>query len=96
MNIENSQNTSPKTSFGYWLFLMLLPSINYLVFPAVQTLTSEDLRARLSPGKNRPKCAERARQWLLEALCRTKVAEAADGAAAGDIALAPLPNGNIP
>ena len=45
----------PQTSFGYWLFLMLLPSINYLVFPAVQALTSEDLRARLAPAKNRPK-----------------------------------------
>ena len=37
------------------LFLMLLPSINYLVFPAVQALTSEELRARLAPAKNRPK-----------------------------------------
>ena len=29
---------------AHWVFLQLLPSINYAIFPLVQTLTSQELR----------------------------------------------------
>ena len=29
---------------AYWIFFMLLPSINYVLFPTVQILTSAELR----------------------------------------------------
>ena len=29
---------------AHWIFFMLLPSINYVIFPTVQTVTSHDLR----------------------------------------------------
>ena len=41
--IENFTN---RDSLGLtcWIFFMLLPSINYVIFPTVQTVTSPDLR----------------------------------------------------
>ena len=38
--------TAAKDSLGLtqWIFFMLWPSINYVVFPTVQTLTSDGLR----------------------------------------------------
>ena len=31
-----------------WVFMMVLPSINYVIFPLAQTLASPDLRQLLS------------------------------------------------
>ena len=38
--------TAQKDSLGstHWIYFMLWPSINYVVFPTVQTLTSDNLR----------------------------------------------------
>ena len=32
--------------FGHYIFLEMVPSINYVIFPIVQTLSSQDLRDR--------------------------------------------------
>ena len=36
--------TGGKVSLAHYVFLFLVPSINYVVFPIVQTLSSHDLR----------------------------------------------------
>ena len=39
-------NFTNRDSLGlaHWIFFMLLPSINYVIFPTVQTVTSPDMR----------------------------------------------------
>ena len=41
-----------KLGVTHWLFMVLVPSVNYSVFPLVQTLTSQDLRHHVFS----PKC----------------------------------------
>ena len=36
-----------KLGLTHWVFMTLVPSVNYLVFPLVQTLTSQDLRSHV-------------------------------------------------
>ena len=74
---------------AYWLFFMLLPSINYVLFPTVQILTSADLRQHVfSVGEVSLKCCACACDCVdmdKEADCRSKrqsvsaaIAEAAE------------------
>ena len=46
MTYQPIENFTNRDSLGLtcWIFFMLLPSINYVIFPTVQTVTSPDLR----------------------------------------------------
>ena len=43
-----------------WVFMMVLPSINYVIFPTVQTVTSHDLREHVF-GMFSSSCCDRKR-----------------------------------
>ena len=43
--------TGGKVSLAHYVFLFLVPSINYVVFPIVQTLSSHDLRYICEPRR---------------------------------------------
>ena len=84
-----------RDAFGlaHYVFLELVPSINFVVFPAVQTLSSHDLRAHVFSTEWLSAAGKGA---LLCACCASRGQEgAADAAAAVDaMELQGLPNGN--
>ena len=55
--------TAQKDSLGFahWMYFMLWPSVNYVVFPTVQTLTSDNLRGH-------------AFGWMYSSCCKRKTA----------------------
>ena len=65
---------------AHWVFLQLLPSINYAIFPLVQTLSSQELRAYIFGCKSA--CCDAGRKR------GTNVPEV--------LQLQVLPNGNAP
>ena len=80
-----NKDTIPLT---YWIFLRVsLPSINYVVFPCVQAMTSQDLRSHVF---NLECCKE----VCVSASCKMRN----DGEAAGveEVELHVMQNGHIP
>ena len=44
VKLINQPTHRDSLGLAHWIFFMLLPSINYVIFPTVQTVTSHDLR----------------------------------------------------
>ena len=75
---------APNSGMGiyYWMFIVLTPCINFVVFPAVQTLTSDELREHVFG------CF-----FTRKSTCREGGGEDENNPAAGEIELGVLPNG---
>ena len=89
-----------KDSLGLtrWIFFMLWPSINYVVFPTVQTLTSDELRKVTFGwmGMGCLKCSFANPFSKISTICRRMSRREAVAATAEEIEMNALNNNVIP
>ena len=85
-----------RDAFGlaHYIFLELVPSINYVVFPAVQTLSSHDLRAHVFSTEWMTAAAGKGASLCARACCASRGEAGAAAAAVDAMELQGLPNGN--
>ena len=88
-SLVKSLNTNDTTLGNYeWIFVVLIPSINYFVFPTAQVFTSPELRSHLFSTE----CCE---CYACTCADGDQEGEAPPPPAPGAIQMQPLANGNI-